>query len=658
LAKQETDFLDLPTSRSELLWPVAWAASVVVVSVIAVRAFSDDFVERTLLLHAESSALTWRAEFTGSVPGLSALLSGSRATEAQRDYLEATMAGSDIFRFELFNAGGDLVFLSDQALFEVETADRFNLTASETARTGMISVQVEDGRTKANRPDWYVEAYMPVEAAGGGVIGVVEVYVDVTGLAATLRERFDWLSLLLIGAAAVVYLVPTLLLILRGRQLRQRDRELLRLSMQDPLTGVRNRAAFNEVIATLFRERGPDGPDIGLLFIDLDKFKEVNDTLGHDVGDQLLTHVAGNLKAACRNNDIVARLGGDEFVILCRDASKALLQQIGERILDDSLQPMTAGTKEVYPSFSIGAHLSRAGEPEGRALMRADLAVYKAKADGRSRLVMFSGELEEREERRRSVAAHIREGAAKGLFFLEYQPIYDTGLRVSGFEALLRLNAPDGSRIPPSEFIPIAEDIGMIEELGRWVLREAIDSAGGLPEHCTISVNVSPHEFRSGTLPDYLAETLDKAGTAPHRIYLEVTESTLIESEMCVERQLAALSALGVKTALDDFGTGYSSLGYLWQYRFDRLKIDKSFLDGFEAEDIRYAQIMETIAILGHHLDADVVAEGVETPRQLEAARRSGCDMFQGFLFSRPVSLTAALELVEQDVRRTGTSPG
>jgi hypothetical protein len=195
LAKQETDFLDLPTSRSELLWPVAWAASVVVVSVIAVRAFSDDFVERTLLLHAESSALTWRAEFTGSVPGLSALLSGSRATEAQRDYLEATMAGSDIFRFELFNAGGDLVFLSDQALFEVETADRFNLTASETARTGMISVQVEDGRTKANRPDWYVEAYMPVEAAGGGVIGVVEVYVDVTGLAATLRERFDWLSL-------------------------------------------------------------------------------------------------------------------------------------------------------------------------------------------------------------------------------------------------------------------------------------------------------------------------------------------------------------------------------------------------------------------------------------------------------------------------------
>jgi hypothetical protein len=209
---QETDFLDAPSSRSELLWPVAWAASVVVVSIFAVRAFSEDFVERTLLLHAESSALTWRAEFTSSVPDLSALLSGSRATEAQRDYLQATMAGSDIFRFELFDAGGNLAFLSDQALFEVEAADRFNPTAAETARTGAIDVVVEDGRAKPNRPDWYVEAYMPIETAEGRVSGVVEVYVDVTGLAATLRERFDWLSLLLIGAAAVVYLVPTLLL--------------------------------------------------------------------------------------------------------------------------------------------------------------------------------------------------------------------------------------------------------------------------------------------------------------------------------------------------------------------------------------------------------------------------------------------------------------
>jgi diguanylate cyclase (GGDEF)-like protein len=653
---RETDALDAPSSRSELLWPVAWAASVVVVSIFAVRAFSEDFVERTLLLHAESSALTWRAEFTSSVPDLSALLSGSRATEAQRNYLQATMAGSDIFRFELFDAGGNLAFLSDQALFEVEAADRFNPTAAETARTGAIDVVVEDGRAKPDRPDWYVEAYMPIETAEGRVSGVVEVYVDVTGLAATLRERFDWLSLLLIGAAAVVYLVPTLLLVLRSRQLRQRDRELLRLSMQDPLTGLRNRAAFNASTATLFRVRGADGPDIGLLFIDLDKFKEVNDTLGHDVGDQLLAHVARKLEAACRNNDIVARLGGDEFVILCWDAHVTDLQQIGERILDEALQPMTAGTKEVFPSFSIGAHLSPAGETESRALIRADLAVYKAKADGRSRLVMFTPELEEREERRRSIAAHVREGAARGLFFLEYQPIYDAGLRVSGFEALLRLNAPDGAVIPPAEFIPIAEDIGMIEDLGRWVLREAICNARQIPEHCSVSINVSPHEFRSGSLPEFLADLLHETGTAPDRVYLEVTESTLIETEMCVERQLSALSELGVKTALDDFGTGYSSLGYLWQYRFDRIKIDKSFMEGFEAEDARYAQIMETIAILGHHLDAEVVAEGVETQRQLETARRSGCDMFQGFLFSRPVSLKAALRLLEGEVRETGAS--
>jgi diguanylate cyclase (GGDEF)-like protein len=645
---QDTDRMNEHLQRRQLIWPIAWAAAVVVTSILAVRAFSGDLVERALLSHADSSARTWRTEFQSSAPDLVTLVDSGNATLALQEFVDASMSGSDIFRFELFDTMGNLVFLSDQALFEVGSTDRFNQAAQDAGRTGNFEVVVEDGRTKPDRPDWYVEAYMPIENADGQVFSVVEVYVDVTGLAAVLRERFNWLSLLLIGAAAVVYLVPTLLLVRRSQQLRQRDRELLRLSRQDPLTGVRNRAAFNEEIAALFGERGKAGQDIGLLFIDLDKFKEINDTFGHDVGDQLLTHVAGALTKSCRRDDIVARLGGDEFVILCHGATTQNLRDIGERILDKALTPMFAGTREIYPSFSIGAHLSPAAEPESRALARADLALYKAKASGRSQFVMFTLDLEEKEARRRSVAAHVREGVSKGLFFLEYQPIYETSGAVSGLEALLRLNAPDGSLIPPAEFIPIAEDIGLIEDLGRWVLREAVFRARDLPGACTMSINVSPHEFRSGTLPDYMAQTLREAGMDAQRIYLEVTESTLIESQTGASQQLAVLSEMGIRTALDDFGTGYSSLGYLWQYSFDRLKIDKSFMEGFRAEGTRYAHIVETIAILGHQLGADVVVEGVETQQQYEAALRSGCDLLQGFLFSRPVSLADAIALMDR----------
>jgi len=631
--------------------PLIIAATVMLGSWGAVTYWLDDVVERTLMGHADSSARIWRTEFTNSVPELERLLATGEVTPAQRRFIEASMAGSDIFRFELFDTTGRLVFISDKAAFEIEEAELFNETARDVVREGLSEIEIGDGRGNPERPDWYVEAYMPVTGSDGTTLGVVEVYVDVAGLASVLRAKLNGLTILLLGASALIYLVPTFLLITRNRQLRERDRALLNLSRLDPLTGLLNRGAFNELSGKLFDPRDSATGSIAVFFVDLDRFKEVNDTLGHDVGDSLLKHVAQALKRICGPDDILARLGGDEFVLLVPRADDDTIETRGERILSLMERPYLAGTKEIWPSFSVGVHLSPPDERERRALYRADLAVYKAKADGRGCVVRYSPALERIEDRRKFVANCIRTGLRKDLFFLEFQPVFDRAGRVAGFEALLRLNGPDGERITPSEFIPIAEDIGLISQLGSWTMRRAVNAAVNWPQHVFVAVNVSADEFKTGDLPETLAGILSECPIDPERVCLELTESTLIDHTDTITEQLADLKALGVQIALDDFGTGYSSLGYLWRYNFDRLKIDRSFLEGLEFDAPRYRRILESIVVLGHQLDMSVTVEGVESEDQMTTMTEIGCDFFQGFLMSRPIPEAEAGQLVATAMR-------
>ncbi|MDW3225245.1 MAG: EAL domain-containing protein [Paracoccaceae bacterium] len=626
------------SSFRDYLRPFAIAFLVIGASALAISQWKDDLVDRTLLGHAESSAVTWRAEFIRSVPEIEGLFTREDVAEQQRSAVEASMAGSDIFRFEAFNPAGALTFVSDRAFFEVEDASQFNATAAQVAVSGETIVVVKDGSENRYRPDHYVAAYMPVNSDAGDNVGVFEVYVDATGLANALRQKFSILSLLLVSATAAIYLVPSLMLIRRNKELRERDRELLKLSERDSLTGLLNRGAFNEQLNSLFKSIKDTRADIGLLFVDIDQFKETNDTYGHAIGDKLLQGIAKILVEATRDKDIVARLGGDEFVIVCPDIDLDDLSAIGARLIDMTDRPLRCGDQEIGTGLSIGAHLSAEGESERWAMHRADLALYWAKVNGRGQVALYSDKIEKREIRRRSVEADVRAGLDKGRFFLEFQPIYDNATRVVGFEALLRLRTRDGDLISPEEFIPIAENIGLIGDLGRWVLMAATQAATAWPAPLFVAVNISANQFQTETLNKDLAAALDASGLDGTRVCLELTEQVLLDEQNSVTDQLAALRGLGVQIAIDDFGTGYSSLSYLWRYDFQHLKIDKSFFEAYSFDKARYGRVIEMIISLGHQLDMSVTVEGIETQEQFDFIRSTPCDCLQGFLLSRPVS--------------------
>ena len=640
------------------LTPILVAAIVIGVSTLAVARWSDDLVDRTLLGHAESSAITWRSKLVTSVPAFERLFETGAVTPSQEELIAASMAGSDIFRFEAFAADGTLTFLSDQALFEVEAGDSFNETAAEVGQSGEMIVTIEDGRASPDRPDHYVEAYIPIPNADGRVLGTIEVYVDVSGLAAALTTKFNRLSLALIAVTAVIYLVPTLILIRRTAQLRERDRALLQLSRRDPLTGLLNRGAFNDAIEELFGDPGAPRDAIGIVFVDLDKFKDINDEYGHEFGDQLLKHVADLLGRGSRKDDLLARLGGDEFVVLCPGIDRDALAGMGQRILAlvrDT--PFVFDDTRLHASLSVGTHLSEPGETERRALHCADLALYQSKANGRGQVTAYSHEVELRDLRRRKVANDVRTALGDDRFFLEFQPIFDMSRRLAGFEALLRLRSVEGEPISPAEFVPIAEDAGLIDEIGTWVLHAAIRAAASWPDETFITINISALQFRSGTLVRDLSQAAEAAEVPFSRICLELTERVLVDDHDSVSEQLADIRALGAQIAIDDFGTGYSSLSYLWHYAFNKLKIDRSFLEAHAFDGQRYARIIGTIIDLGHQLDMAVVMEGVETQDQLDFLRTTSCDLAQGFHLGRPMPIDAATALATTTAiapRRTG----
>ncbi len=625
--------------------PLIIAACVVGSSILLFPRWSDDLVTRTLLGHAESSARSWQTELAEALQEDGSLFDQGSKSEEQLGLINASMAGSDIFRFKAFDMSGRLTFVSDEDVSALEDEANLNTTAALVVSTGEMHVSVEDGTEKPSRPDQYVEAYLPFIGQDGAVQGVIEVYVDVTGLAAAIKAKFGRLSALLIGVTAMIYLIPTFILIRRTAQLRARDRELLKVSRHDALTGLLNRGAFNEACSEFFGPRNRASDGLGILFIDLDFFKDVNDTMGHDIGDRLLKHVADRFRRVCRKEDIIARVGGDEFVILCPCTNPTELRSTAERLISETRDRFICNGTEIPVSFSVGAHVSTGDENERRALYCSDLALYRAKADGRGRVALFSEELERQDIRRRSVLEDVRNGLDQGRFYLEFQPIYNRTGSLAGFESLLRLRAHNGELIPPDEFIPIAEESGLIEDLGLWVMRNAIETAVEWPEDVFVSFNVSAHQFKSGQLVPELDSATRTAGLDPSRVCVELTERVLLEEHDDVAEQLAAIKGLGTQIAIDDFGTGYSSLSYLWRFEFNHLKIDRSFFEAYEFDSVRYARLIETIVALGQQLDMSVTIEGVENQDQMDYILTTTCDHLQGFFLGRPASRERALAL-------------
>jgi diguanylate cyclase (GGDEF)-like protein len=425
------------------------------------------------------------------------------------------------------------------------------------------------------------------------------------------------------------------------------------MAHHDALTGLPNRLLFRERMEAVL-ERIRPGEAAAVLCLDLDYFKDVNDTLGHPAGDALLEAVARRLRGCIDSGDLVARLGGDEFAVLqLSEEQSADAELLAQRILEALRQPYDIEGQPAIVSVSIGiAVATESGVSADMLLKCADLALYRAKADGRGTYRFFEAKMDAEIQARRAIELDLREALERSELEVFYQPLFDLHRRqVSGFEALLRWRHPVRGMIPPTQFIPIAEDLRLINPIGEWVLRRACGDAGSWPEHVKISVNLSPMQFRTEDLVPAVERALARSGLPAHRLEVEITESALLQNNDKVLSTLHQLHALGVRIALDDFGTGYSSLSYLRSFPFDKIKIDQSFVREIGNRSDCLA-IVTSIASLARQLGMSTTAEGVETAEQLTELQAAGCDEVQGFYFDRPKPLTATLRWFDGSVEQ------
>ena len=428
------------------------------------------------------------------------------------------------------------------------------------------------------------------------------------------------------------------------------------LAHHDALTGLANRTQLVKKLEKVLAVLPLKGGSVAVHFIDLDRFKKVNDTLGHDGGDFLLKTAAERLRSVTRVGDVVARLGGDEFVVVqIGVSSKDQAEDLASRLTSAVTAPMKFKEQSIIATVSVGVALApEDGNDPERLLKCADLAMYKAKADGRDCIRFFRPEMDAELQARSKLERIVRDAVLHGRFELHYQPLFDISeRRLLGFEALIRLPAEDGTPIPPSMFIPVAEELRLIDKIGAWVLREACGTAATWPEDLTVAVNLSPAQFLAGGVSDIVAAALKDMGLAAHRLELEITETLLLGNSAAIMAELHMLKAMGVAIVMDDFGTGYSSLSYLWRFPFDKIKIDQSFMQGFDGCGRDARTVVKTIIALGRELNMRVTVEGVENATQAAFLDTVDGDQVQGFFFGRPVPASEVSARIFADFQKT-----
>jgi diguanylate cyclase (GGDEF)-like protein/PAS domain S-box-containing protein len=434
---------------------------------------------------------------------------------------------------------------------------------------------------------------------------------------------------------------------------RRAEARVAHMARHDALTNLPNRMLYRERVEEQFarlKEGGQRVTDKGfsILLIDLDHFKQVNDTLGHSVGDRLLQEVAIRLQACLPPGDMVARLGGDEFVIVHTDPDRASIIALAEKLRHDVDRPYDLDNHHVSIGLSVGVAMApEDGADPDTLLKNADLALYSAKAEGRGVFRFFEAEMDAQLQARRRLEAELRTAIAEGQLCVHYQPLYDLKqARICGVEALVRWNHPTRGLVAPGEFIPLAEEIGLIGPIGQYVLNQACRDAVAWPDHIKVAVNLSPVQFRGGGLKSIVTQALARSGLDPARLELEITEALLMEKDETVVATLNALRGLGVGISMDDFGTGYSSLNYLRSFPFTKIKIDQSFVKDLGSSADSQA-IVRAVVGLGASLGMRVTAEGVETAEILDRLVAEGCTEAQGYHFGAPQSFEAFSEMLK-----------
>ncbi|MEJ8474748.1 putative bifunctional diguanylate cyclase/phosphodiesterase [Roseibium algae] len=601
-------------------------------------------VNSLIVSDAERKAQNWANYFTETMPGLSELIMRGKPTNSQKMMIETAAHVGDVFRFKLFDANAKLVLISDELgiPFESGATTDHNGHAHAVLAFGKSMIDVRDGSQNSNRPELYVEAYVPVLNEVGATIGVVEVYLDETPTAALIWNNVLQASSGLGAILLLTFSVPFVGYIIKMRQQMQSREHVRVLSTFDQLTGLNNRATFFHHVDERRKKGTLNLSKTTVVFIDVDKFKTVNDTFGHKIGDEFLRHVGNSISGVLSERDLAARIGGDEFVLLLFNRTQDELVDLIQSLRASVSEPVQLDGIAITGHISLGVHaddIKRMSLSE--RMQKADVALYQAKLVGRNTAIFYTPVLETKILRRRHVEESVLLGLAQNRFELHFQPLIEPkSRRVEGFEALLRLTDANGVSISPTEFIPVAEECGEINVIGDWVLKEAIRIAADWPEHIFVSVNLSARQFESGTLVGRIIDLLETHDFDAKRLELEITESLLIDYEDPVTDQLAALRVLGISLAMDDFGTGYSSLGYLWKYNFDKLKIDRSFVSALCEKGCKSREVLDTIVMLGHKLNMKVTAEGIETAEQADAFNALECDHIQGFFYGRPMPVS------------------
>jgi diguanylate cyclase (GGDEF)-like protein/PAS domain S-box-containing protein len=441
---------------------------------------------------------------------------------------------------------------------------------------------------------------------------------------------------------------------------RQRaEARIAHLAHHDVLTDLPNRALLRERLEQAVTGMRQGDRGLAILMLDLDRFKEVNDTLGHPIGDALLKVVTERLRGCVRETDTIARLGGDEFAIVQRVRDPATeTVALAKRVQEVITAPFELDGHHVLVGTSIGIAVAPGDGTNPDQLMKhADLALYRAKSEGRGTYRFFQPEMDQRMQARRKLEGDLRSALIKGEFTLHYQPLVNVERdEICGLEALLRWTHPERGNIPPADFIPLAEETGLIVPIGEWVLRQACTEAATWPDHIKIAVNLSPAQFKHSNLVDVIVAALSNAGMKPQRLELEITESVMLEDEDGAFSLLTQLHDLGVRIALDDFGTGYSSLSNLRKFPFDKIKIDRSFVSDLSTANVDALAVVRSVARLGVSLGMATTAEGVETQEQLEHVRAEGCTEMQGYYICRPSPAHEITRLFAGHARKPATA--
>jgi diguanylate cyclase (GGDEF)-like protein len=598
----------------------------------AVKVTTDHF----LYQNATSTAHSWARFLAASVTDLEQIAGGEQPSAASMAFLQSARKSGEVFRYEIFNRDGFAQLVSDRDKVALIESSEHDADAARSVSSGQPIVEVREGHS-GNQPAFFARAYVPIK------IG------DRTIASASLCVLM-----------CLAFTVPAIAWYRRTKEKQRVDRRIRFLAHHDALTGLANRPFLIERMGKDLAVLPARGTMLAVHFIDYDRFKEVNDTLGHDGGDFLLKTIAQRLLAVVRVNDVVARLGGDEFVVVQNGiAGKDEAESFARRVADALTVPVKFEDHDILCTVSIGVSLApENGDTPERLLKNADLALYKSKAEGRNCIRFFQPELDAELQARITLEKLIRDAVLYGGFELYYQPLFEmSDRRLIGFEALIRLPTADGTLMPPLAFIPAAEDMKVVDKIGKWALREACRTAATWPAPLTVSVNLSPAQFLSGSVSDLVAATLKESGLAAERLELEITETLLLGSGEANVIELQKLKALGVAIAMDDFGIGFSSLSYLWRFPFDKIKVDQSFMQCFGNARRNAQTIVKTIIALGRELNMRVTVEGVETAEQAAFLDKVNGDQAQGFFFGRPVPASEVSATILADFKKRFVRP-